>query len=105
MTEISLNHFQQKRFHYVFANARGLPENAFRMQIEMEVLGLNVSADSGLLPGFALGCLAMGEGSLRIAFRECPLIATPGFNEEKLDTVVLAQAVANSRDLQGQSKL
>src|SRR5271166_2746410 len=82
--------FHEKSFDYEFLHSAGLPENAFRVNVEMEVAGLDGADGSSLFGGFAFGGLAVREAGFGRAFGEGPLVAAVGVDQQELDRVAPA---------------
>ncbi len=89
-----LLNFHQKCLHHVFLHASALPENAFGVNVNVEVTWLDDSDCAGFFLGFALGGLTVRKARFRSAFRERPLATAVGVNEQKLG-VRGAASVAN----------
>jgi hypothetical protein len=93
--------FHEKSFYHELLHSAGLPENAFRVNVEMEMAGFDGADGSGFFGGFAFCGLAVREARFRRAFREGPLIAAVGVDKQELDRVTPA-AKADRGHLQRQ---
>ncbi len=89
-----LLYFHQKCLHYVFLHASALPEDAFGMNVDVEVTRLDDSDGAGFLAGLALRSLAVREAVFRRPLWERPLATAVGVDEQKLGVRVTA-SVAN----------
>jgi len=92
---------QQKGFDDEFLNATRLPENALRVNIDVEVAGLNDSDGSGFFTGFALSGLAVRQVRFGGSLWERPLVAAIGIHEQELG-VGVTSAITDSGYLQRQ---
>ena len=99
----SLSDIHEKRLHYIFLYAFGLPEDAFGVYVHVEMARLNRSDCASFFAGFALGGLAVGKSGVRAAFGEGPFAAAIGVDKEELNVGILP-AVADCGDLQWQRK-
>jgi hypothetical protein len=97
-----LLHFHQERFDHVFLNAVGLPEDSFRVQVEMEMSRLDLTACARLFPSFPGSRLAVRQASIRSSFRKRPLAATVRVDQKEFDLCV-PTSIADSRYLQRQT--
>jgi len=70
----------------------------------MKVMALDISDGPGLLHGFALGSLAMGQLRHGIAFRERPFPTAIGVDEQEFERGTTA-SIADSSYLQRQVRL
>ena len=89
-----LLYFHQKCLDYVFLHASALPKNALGVNVNVEVTRLDDSDGAGFLLGFAFGCLTVRKARFGCAFRERPLAAAVGVDDQKLGMRV-APPVAN----------
>ena len=95
--------FHQKSLNDIFLHASGLPKDAFRMNVDMEVARLDDADSARFFFGFAFGGLAVREAGLRGSLGKRPLIAAVSMDQKKLDLRIHAP-IADSRHLQGQRK-
>ena len=79
-----LLYFHQKCLDYVFLHASALPENTLGVNVNVEVTWLDDSDGTSFLLGFAFGRLTVRKASFGCAFRERPLAAAVGVDEQKL---------------------
>src|SRR5580692_8748420 len=93
--------FHQEGFDDIFLHASGLPEDAFGMNIDVEVAWLDGSDSTRFFFGLAFSSLTMGEARFRGAFGERPLVAPVGVDQKKFDMRIYPP-VTDGGYLQGQ---
>src|ERR1700678_1367285 len=99
----SLADFHQESLDHIFLHAARLPEYALRMNVNMEMAGLDNAPGTGLFLRFAFGGLTVGQAWFRSSLGKRPLTAAIGMDQQKLD-MGIHSPVADGRDLQRQRK-
>jgi len=97
----SLANFQQESLDHVFLHAASLPEDALRVNVDVEMAGLDDSDGARFFLGLAFGSLAVRKPSLWGSLGKRPLVAAVGIDQQKLG-MRIHPPVTDGGDLQGQ---
>src|SRR5713226_7818235 len=99
----SLADFHQESLDHIFLHTACLPEDALRVNIDVEMTRLNDADGARFFLGFAFSRLAVREARFGRPLGKRPLAAAVGMDQQKLG-MRIHPPVADGSDLQGQSK-